>query len=612
MIPNNIGCAESYTFLLGQTHLVTGSVHYYLERKGVAGMTESNHRTGYPSIDKPWTKYYSEEEKNITIPKGSMFDLLYERNSQYPKDIALEYYGNKITYCELFHQIYQCCRNLSALGIKKGDIVTVQAIPLPQVIVLMYALNKLGACGNMLYPDAGAKEVIESMQKTDSHLLVAVDMILSKYEKELPASFNEQIILLNVTYEMSFIPKLILSRKTSYKKTNINLRTITWKEFISGEGTDYQDNHDNTIPAYMLRTGGTTGIPKEVVLDSKGFNSVAESIFYHGISDGYKRQDCTLLLLPPFIAFGVGTGIHHPLVYGARLVISLDVSPSAVASLVVKHKPRYLSAGVVQMEQLVNDLENKKLDLSFLKLLWVGGEAMNQGFEERLCSFLIDHGCSAIPLSGYGLTETTAGVTAETMKVHKKGSVGTPFALCSMMITDPDTGKELPYNTSGEVFLSSPGLMQGYYKNPQATDEVIEIIDGIRWLHTGDIGIISEDGMLTITGRIKRIITCREGNIYHKVFPLLIENRLAKIDGVQEISIVGRPDKTAGNVPVAFVVPTQAENFSHVEKALRDYCMANLETFERPAAYCFMDRLPRTLIGKVDYRALEKIANGES
>ena len=167
-------------------------------------------QTGYPSIDRPWTKYYSEEEKNVKIPDGSMFDYLYERNAQYPNDIAIEYYGKEITYKELFDQIDQCCRNLTALGIKKGDIVAVQALPLPQVAVMMYALNRLGACGNMLYPDAKAEEVVDSMRKTNSHLLVVMDKIFSLYEDNLPDTFTDTVILMGITEYMSFIPKLLI------------------------------------------------------------------------------------------------------------------------------------------------------------------------------------------------------------------------------------------------------------------------------------------------------------------------------------------------------------------------------------------------------------------
>ena len=568
--------------------------------------------TGYPSIDKPWQKYYSQKQKNMTAPKGSMFDYLYEHNAMYPNDIAMEYYGRKFSYQELFRQIDKCCRNLSSLGIKKGDVVTVQAIPLPQVIVLIYALTKIGACGNMLYPDAKANDVVSSMEKTHSCLLIAVDVLLSAYEEDLPDFFTAPIILLNVADQMSLILGLVARKKTSYKKKNHRLQTIRWCDFIRGDGLPYEENHEGVLPAFMLRTGGTTGIPKEVVLDSKGFNTVAEAVFYHGISDEYTRQDNTLLLLPPFIAFGISTGIHNPLSIGTKLIISLDISPNAITHLVTKYKPHYISAGVVQMEQLVNDLEKGKINLSYLKKLWVGCEAMNLAFEERLQSFLQNHGSSAIPLNGYGLTETTAGVIAETMKVHKRGSAGIPFALCNMKVIDTETGEELSYNTPGEVCLSSPGIMQGYYQNQQATDDVIETVDGIRWLHTGDIGVISEDGLLTITGRIKRIVVCKEGNIYHKVFPQLIEDQLAKISGVKEISIVGKPDTVAGNVLVAYVVPEKLEDFEQITKTLKSYCENNLQSFEHPIEYIYKQELPRTLIGKVDFRALEKEAMAEN
>lgn len=122
-------------------------------------------KIGYPSIDKPWRKYYTDAERNMTIPEGSMFDYLYRHNSEYPKDIALEYYGRSFTYQKLFQLIDSCCRNLAELGVKKGDIVTVQAIPLPQVIVIIYALTRIGACGNMIFPDVKAKEIVYSWRK---------------------------------------------------------------------------------------------------------------------------------------------------------------------------------------------------------------------------------------------------------------------------------------------------------------------------------------------------------------------------------------------------------------------------------------------------------------
>ena len=572
---------------------------------------EQKKLTGYPSIDKPWLKYYSHEAKSLTIPEGSMFDYMYHRNADYPEDIAIEYYGRTFTYGELFRQINQCARSLAALGIKKGDIVTVQAIPLPQVVVIIYALTRIGACGNMLYPDAKAYDVVSSMEKTQSQLLIVVDKLLSTYEEDLPETFNNTILLLNVAEQMSVIPRLLTRRKAAYTQKNRNLHTVFWREFISGNGESYQENHDGNLPAFMLRTGGTTGIPKEVVLSSKSFNAVATETYYSKLCDEWKRQNISLLLLPPFIAFGIGSGIHHSLAFGTKLIITLDVSPNAVSKLFSKYKPNYIIAGTVQIDQLISDLWHKKQDLHYIEMLAVGGDSISASFEERLDCFLKNHRCYITPIKGYGLTETSATVTMETIYAHKAGSVGIPLANCNIKIVDPESHEELMYDKIGEVYVSTPGMMLGYYQDQQATDEVIEIINGEKWLHTGDIGTISKDGLLTITGRIKRIIVCKEGFVYHKVFPLLIEDQLSKLPGVKEISIVGRTDDKVGNLLVAFIVTEDKESKEKVIDAVKDYCSSNLESYARPVEYIVVDSLPRTLIGKVDYRALEERAAKE-
>ncbi len=567
-------------------------------------MTDKATLTGYPSIDKSWEKYYSEEEKNMTVPKGSMFDYMYERNKGFPSDIALEYYGRKTSYGELFKLIDSCGRNLAALGVKKGDIVTVQTIPLPQVVVIIYALNRMGACGNMLYPDAKAKDVIASMEKTDSKVLIVVDKILSSYEQDLPPYFDKHIILLNIAEQMSFVPRMLAKRKLSYHQLNKEIKTNSWKAFINGQGIDYEENHDGTLPAFMFRTGGTTGIPKEVLLSSNNFNYVAEGVYHSRISDKWNRKKTSLLLLPPFIAFGTGSGIHHSLSYGTKLVITLDVSPAVIAGLFEKYRPNYITAGAVQIEQLVYDWDKRKASLEYVEMLAIGGEAITLTFEEKLQLFLKKHGCDAIPIKGYGLTETTGCVIAERIDAHKIGSVGIPLSLCELRIIDTTNGLDLGYDTAGEICISSPGIMQGYFMNQEATDEIIEEKDGIRWLHTGDIGTISQDGLLTITGRIKRIIVVKEGTLYHKVFPLLLEGQLVKIPGIQEICIVGRQDSETGNALVAFVVPKDMGAFQETERRLKDYCNTNLQSFEKPKEYIFLKEMPRTLIGKVDYRKL--------
>ena len=463
----------------------------------------------------------------------------------------------------------------------------------------------------MLLPDAKVEEIVSSMNKTHSTLLIAVDKLYENYEENLPETFDKTIILLNVGDQMGLFPRLLTKRKTAYTKRNKKMHTLPWRSFLNGTGKNYEESHDSDCPAFMIRTGGTTGIPKEVVLSNKAFNSVAEGVFCSNICKGWERQAVNILLLPPFIAFGIGSGIHHSVSFGMRTRIVLDVSPSAISSVLVKYKPNYITAGTVQVEQMITDLQEKNIDLSHIELLSVGGEGMSLAYEEKVCNFLKQHHCRVLPIKGYGLTETAGGAVAETLKTQKRGSVGIPFAICNMKIVDTETGEELTYNKQGEICLASPGIMQEYYKNPEATNDIIETIDNVRWLHTGDIGEISEDGILTITGRIKRIIICKEGTVYHKVFPVVLEDQLSKQPGLKEIAIVGKSHPETGNVLIAYVVPEKGTKFDQLKGELKKYSNQNLEIYERPAEYVCMEKLPRTLIGKVDFRSLEKLAGNE-
>ncbi len=306
---------------------------------------------GYPSIDKPWLKYYSEEALRAELPAGSMFDYVFRRNAEHPNDIALVYYGNKISYQALFEKIDRCASGFSHLGVKKGDVVTVQAIAVPQLVAVLYALNKLGACCNMLMPDARAADVENAMERTQSKLFVVVDKLLSSYEMEFSDAFDKPILLINVAEEMGFPARLLAKKKAAYTQQNGRLSTLAWKKFLALPVCEYTPNHDSDTPAFMVRTGGTTGISKEVVLTNRNFNSVAEAMFYTDMSHGWIMQHTNLNLLPPFIAYGIGSGLHHPLSYGITSIIVLDISPRAVGKLFAKFHPNYLIAGTVQAEQ---------------------------------------------------------------------------------------------------------------------------------------------------------------------------------------------------------------------------------------------------------------------
>lgn len=288
--------------------------------------------------------------------------------------------------------------------------------------------------------------------------------------------------------------------------------------------------------------------------------------------------------------------------------MELDISPRAVGKLLKKYNPNYIIAGTVQAEQMMKDIQLQEIDMSSIELVAVGGEAISKKFEQEYDAFLKAHNCKVQLTKGYGLTETSATVIAETIYANKTGSVGIPIPFCNIKIVDMDSGKELPYNHEGEIFISSPGLMQEYYKNPAATDEVIMEQDGVRWLRTGDVGSVSPDGFLTITGRIKRMIVCFENDIYHKVFPKLLEEKLETIKGISEVAIVGVADEATAHRLAAFVITEHDCDAKALKERVISFSTANFESYEQLCEIRVIEALPRTLIGKVDFRALERMA----
>ena len=250
------------------------------------------------------------------------------------------------------------------------------------------------------------------------------------------------------------------------------------------------------------------------------------------------------------------------------------------------------------------------MNLDFIKVFAVGGDTVTLAFEERANKFLKNHNADTTISVGYGMTEAAATVVTSLPKVSRVGTVGIPLPGTIIKVVEPDTINELPYNHDGEICFSTPTMMLGYYKNEEETNNIIKVHnDGKKYIHSGDIGHIDEDGFVTISGRIKRIIATWGNNAYHKVFPKLIEDMFVEIEGIHEVSIVGRKITNVFCELIAFVVLDKGNNKENTERLLRNISDEKLDTWERPVEYRFIDALPRTTIGKVNYRELEKEIN---
>ena len=273
-------------------------------------------------------------------------------------------------------------------------------------------------------------------------------------------------------------------------------------------------------------------------------------------------------------------------------------------------KPNHMAGVPSHWGNVIESKALRGVDLSYLITPAVGGDAMNLQLEQRANQFLDEHKAPNHIIKGYGITEECSLAAACVNEINAEGSVGIPLPQNIISIFDQETGKELQYEQHGEICISGPTTMLGYFRNPEATEEIIRThADGRMWIHTGDLGYMTEDGMLYIDGRIKRMILRQDG---FKVFPSLIEKTVCAHPAVKDCCVVGMQDKafSQGQVPIAFVVSNDSESGSedYIKIELAAICLRELPEYAQPVDFRFLNELPVTGIGKVDYRALEMIA----
>ena len=561
--------------------------------------------SGYPSIDKPWLKYYDTALTEEDIPEYSAFQMLYENNKEYLTDTALLYFNRKITYQELFSKIRNAAAKLKSIGIQEGDIITFQTLNMPQTVILFYACSYIGAIANIMYITAENKELHEELCRTGSALYVTLNALWEKRKKAVEGTSVKNVLLLSIREEADTVTKNVIrwkERKLKYDGKGI----LSWTQMNCAISGELPEISNGELPVAMIYTSGTTGKSKAVILTNRMLNALVMQYRRAGIS--FKRGDVFMNAIPQFVAFGLVFAMHMPLCLGLINTIILDPTPMNAGKYFAKYKPNYFVNGIAGIESIINNRKVKKMNLNFIKVLAAGGEAIPTTLEERTNEFLRAHHSDAKLCIGYGMTEVGSTVVTSNPDVNRIGTVGIPLPGTIIKIVEPETTNELTYDKDGEICFHAPTMMLGYYKQEEETNKIIKRHeDGMLWVHSGDIGHISEDGFLSVVGRIKRIISVRMDGIYHKVFPKLIEEVLEKEVGVETVAVVGRAKEGIEHELVAFVVKNSDATWEKIENKMRQTAIEKLEAWEQPKEYRLIEMIPRTAAGKMDYRKLEEM-----
>ena len=567
-----------------------------------------------PSVEKPWLKFFAEEAREASMPKNTIYRHLRECSEGGHGYTALNYFGKKISYGKLLDEADRAAGAFAKAGIKKGDIVAAATVTIPEMVYALYGLNKIGAAPLIIDPRTSAAGALRFIKETGTKVFIVIDLYYEALKDVLFESGVEKIVVISADTSLPASIRFLKQFKMPAPKIAASDKVLSWAQFAStGEGveTETAAYGDNDLAAVTL-TGGTTGAPKGVMLSNDGFNAIAFDFRHCGVS--YKRGQRFLNIIPMFSSYGIVSSLHMPLSLGLEVVIIPKFDPDKVGYYVKKYRPEHTLLVPAHYEKLMNSKEMAGgFDLSFFRTAGSGGDTMNAGLEAKLNSFLESRGCR-FPLSqGYGMSEVSSAASCCCNGNFKSLSVGYPLLTTTIGIFAPGTTDELDYGEDGEICISGPSIMLGYLNNKAETDNVIRRHpDGTLWVHSGDIGHMDSDGFVYIKGRIKRMITLFNG---HKIFPTHIESVLGHHPMVASCAVVGVNDTThaQGQLTLAVIEAKEQtlEKLTAIKSELYEMCRQELEGPAKPYDIIFVESMPHTGMGKIDYLKLAEDYNNE-
>ena len=557
-------------------------------------------------IPAPWKKYYTDDELNIKIKNISLYKQVVESGIKYPNYTAYEYFGKKVKYKKFIRQIDKCSYALKKYNVNKGDIITICLPNVPEALILFYALNKIGAIANMVHPLSAEEEIKLSLNSTRSKYLFAIDMCYSKINNIIDGTKVKKVVYIKSSDSLKLPLKVgyYFKNLNKYEHYKLNEKNTNWNLFmlnrllVNKNKIKFKKNGKNT-PAIILHSGGTSGIPKNVVLQNRAFILGAEQ--EETVLKKLNPGDSCLGIMPNFHGFGISVLMHTPLTLGCYTILVPQIDSKKFDILLKKTKPTCILGVPTLFEALTNSNNVKHLDLSFMKYIVSGGDILQKGLEDKINTYLKEHNANIEVTQGYGMTEALAAVTLAHDRINKSGSIGIPLPGNYIKIINPSTRETLPYNNIGEICIHTKALMLGYLNNEKETNEVLQMHeDGYVWLHTGDLGLMDEDGFIFYKGRIKRMIISSGYNIY----PNHIEDIIESHPAVLQCTVVGMPHPYKKEVPKAYIVLKPGFHGLFIKTEIKEYCKKNLEYHMVPYKFVYRNNLPKTKLGKVDFKRL--------
>ena len=536
--------------------------------------------TGYPFIDKPWMKYYDEVVQCLEPPASSIVDYLYSCIDEYGDYTAVTYFGKKISYKALKENIELAEIVLHEIGVEQGDRVLFLMPNIPETAYLFYGCAALGGVSDFIDPrpetfnsTTNAKRLKTILEVEKPQYIIALDQcysaIVEPLEDELSGFGVKAIIKVSAADSMNPLMRFlywIKCAREGEKKTSAGIvekiesyryaTLLTDSECKSSHRAfrNYPNasvNPDDIVA--IVHTSGTSGSPKPIPLSHRNLNSYVLQTLHANMN--IAPGDRVLHLLPYFAAFGLVGVVHAGFCHVNNLIEIPEFAPDAMPMLIANHKPQIVIGVPAWFLALPKSQHLANMDLSFLKMITYGGDSMAAKDEATVNAFLASHGCLNLLTKGHGLSEVCGCATYAIAEYNKPGSCGIPLPMTIYMLVDPETKEPVAFHDGkavGEVAVASPSMTPGFLDGIDVAN--IREINGEKYLLTGDLASMDEDGIVTFLQRTDRTFTRFDG---YKVVPSVIEQALESFGGMEECVISPHcRDKSFGNsIAATLIVP---------------------------------------------------------
>ena len=555
-------------------------------------------------LSRPWLKFYEPGvPANPEVPLKSVTQAFDDATAKYGAKVALVFYGREISFRELREHSDRLASALAGLGLKKGDRVGLYLLNSPQFVIAYFAALKLGCTVTPISPVYTSHEVKFQLDDSGARVIVCQDILFDKVEKS--GATLDHIVVTNVSEYLPGLKKFL--GKTFLGKIFGDVKIGTPNIPKRANVHQFQDllaRSDGIVPAVTIDpktdiaalpyTGGTTGNPKGVVLTH--YNMIAAQVSGQAAFPGFEEgKEVIIAFLPFFHIYGQVVLMLNGLIQGQTLVLFTTPDTEGILEAMEKYKATVFYGVPTLYEYLKDHKDTGKVNWKRLKMLISGADTLH---ESTMKDWNARTGSSIT--EGYGLSEICAASHVNPRHRPKPGSFGLPIPNVMAAVIESEGTAFVPIGETGELILKGPNIMLGYWGKPEESAKVFLEIDGERWMRTGDIVRMDEEGYFHFFDRSKDLIKYKG----HSVFAKDIEDVLYEHQNIKAAGVIGVPDPAVGQKIKAIVVLQPEARGKLSEEDVLAYCREKLAGYKVPHIIEFRGELPKTDVGKVSRREL--------